>query len=273
MIVKKITFVAVILFIFIVVALVLRFEFNVNGNATKHISLKCTDNDGGINYYKKGVINYKGKIYTDSCRKNYLTEWYCNSIKTTPKSKRYPCKNGCNQGACVYLNTITVEGRYSGIYKFPESFFDGSEVSPTEFVKITDIIYLLEVELSNGKLVYNSFIKGEYSLNIYGSTTSEGFVLGDVAAPKNNFGHHSWDVIAHEVGHCVDYFTRRCGHPLLSRLRKFNAEEFANAIAAYLYSKEMFLSVAQRRRWLRTDLEFLNRVDFLATYQIKNSVE
>jgi len=80
-------------------------------------------------------------------------------------------------------------------------------------------------------------------------------------------------LIAHEVGHCIDYFTNRCGHPLLIRLRKLSREEFANVIAAYLYSKEMVLDVAGRKKWPKCDIEIINKIDFTVRYKVANSVD
>ena len=95
---------------------------------------------------------------------------------------------------------ITVEGDYSGFYNFPRQFFESSSLVPEDVVKVTDRIYLLEKELASGDAPF-SFAKGEYKEDVYGCTSPEGFILGEAASPANNNGHHSWDVIAHEMGH------------------------------------------------------------------------
>ena len=95
---------------------------------------------------------------------------------------------------------ITVEGEYSGFYNFPKEFFESSTLAPEDVVKVTDRIYLLEKELASGDVPF-SFAKGEYKEDVYGCASLEGFVLGEYASPANNKGHHSWDVIAHEIGH------------------------------------------------------------------------
>jgi len=95
---------------------------------------------------------------------------------------------------------ITVEGEYSGFYNFPEEFFESSTLAPEDVVKVTDRIYLLVKELAGGDAPF-SFAKGDYEEDVYGCTSPEGFVLGEYASPANNKGHHSWDVIAHEIGH------------------------------------------------------------------------
>ena len=44
-------------------------------------------------------------------------------------------------------------------------------------------------------------------------------------------------IIAHELGHIIDFQTGRIGHPLFDNIRHLDAEMFAHAIAAYLHSK------------------------------------
>ena len=135
----------------------------------------------------------------------------------------------------ISQDKITIWGSNSGFYNFPSNFFTGSTLTPEEVVKITDRIYLLEVELSNGKWLYNSFIKGTYNSTVYGGTTPEGFVLGDAAAPKNNGGHHSWDVIAHEVGH--GFWSSSNFYYTLAVPGPFLQESTAVLTAQYVYER------------------------------------
>ncbi|MFA5992581.1 MAG: hypothetical protein WC796_02670 [Candidatus Pacearchaeota archaeon] len=102
---------------------------------------------------------------------------------------------------------INLEGKYTGFYGFPQTFFDGSSLSSNEVVQVTDVIYSLEGELTNGiyptysgPINQPDFQKIEYQFDAYGSS---GFPmhLGDYASPLNNGGDHSWDVIAHEMSH------------------------------------------------------------------------
>ncbi len=44
--------------------------------------------------------------------------------------------------------------------------------------------------------------------------------------------------MAHELGHVVDYQTKRFGHPLFEKICYVNKEMFADAFTAFLYSKE-----------------------------------
>jgi hypothetical protein len=80
-------------------------------------------------------------------------------------------------------------------------------------------------------------------------------------------------LIAHEVGHCIDFFTHRCGHPLSFRLIGLNDEEFAEVIAAYLYSKEMLFEAEDRGKIGKYDLEIIRNIDFTVKYNMAKSVE
>jgi len=129
---------------------------------------------------------------------------------------------------------ITVEGDYSGFYNFPKEFFESSTLAPEDVVKVTDRIYLLEKELASGDAPF-SFAKGEYEEDVYGCTSPEGFILGEFASPANNNGQHSWDVIAHEIGHSFwswsnFYYTLASPGPFLH-------ESTAVLTAQYVYER------------------------------------
>lgn len=129
---------------------------------------------------------------------------------------------------------ITVEGEYSGFYNFPEEFFESSSLAPEDVVKVTDRIYLLEKELAGGDVPF-SFAKGEYKEDVYGCSSPEGFVLGEYASPANNKGHHSWDVIAHEIGHSLWWMSNFfC---TLAIPRPFLQESTAVLTAQYIYER------------------------------------
>ena len=134
----------------------------------------------------------------------------------------------------IIVDLITVEGYYSGFYNFPKEFFESSTLAPEDVVKVTDRIYLLEKELAGGDVPF-SFAKGEYKEDVYGCTSPGGFVLGEAASPANNKGQHSWDVIAHEIGHslwwCSDFFCT------LAIPRPFLQESTAVLTAQYIYER------------------------------------
>jgi hypothetical protein len=111
----------------------------------------------------------------------------------------------CYNGKCIHADSIksafiTVEGEYSGFYKFPRDFFESSNLSPEDVVEVSDRIYFLLQELAYGNAPFE-FAIGEYMDEVYEMTSPYGFVLGKYASPVNNGGHHSWDVIAHEMAH------------------------------------------------------------------------
>ncbi|MCK5624262.1 hypothetical protein KAI04_00280 [Candidatus Pacearchaeota archaeon] len=74
----------------------------------------CTDTDGGIDYYTKGVINtnigqYAGMNLEDSCNANevWVHEKYCNEDGTVG-FEDYACANEdkvCKDGACVEVES------------------------------------------------------------------------------------------------------------------------------------------------------------------------
>jgi hypothetical protein len=75
---------------------------------------KCTDSDGGIDYYVKGETavcpttgNGVCTAAADSCSGNYLNEFYCNGNSIS--SLTYNCLNGCLDGACKQTSIIVGE--------------------------------------------------------------------------------------------------------------------------------------------------------------------
>jgi hypothetical protein len=58
-------------------------------------------------------------------------------------------------------------------------------------------------------------------------------------------------LIAHEFGHYIDDQTKRQGHPLFESIRHLDldGETFADAIAAYLYGKLVFISASDRNNF------------------------
>jgi PKD repeat protein len=68
---------------------------------------KCTDTDGGKDYYVKGITTGLAgdnliSTDTDFCRdSNMLVEWFCLSDQKTRTNTNYYCPNGCVDGACI----------------------------------------------------------------------------------------------------------------------------------------------------------------------------
>jgi len=73
---------------------------------TQKLSVKCTDSDGGKNYYTKGyIIHSDGTKEYDKCDtwnqgyENYVIEYYCTSNGRS-RQINYHCPYGCSDGAC-----------------------------------------------------------------------------------------------------------------------------------------------------------------------------
>jgi hypothetical protein len=62
----------------------------------------CLDSDKGIDPYNSGTINFNTQdglvSKSDYCHINDVVEMSCDGIK--PFEKKYPCPNGCSDGAC-----------------------------------------------------------------------------------------------------------------------------------------------------------------------------
>ncbi len=139
-----------------------------------------------------------------------------------------------NGGDCPKVhdeNIINLKGQYSGFYEFPSSFFDSSNLSPSEVLKGTDAQYLALSDLHNNIVPY-SFANIEYDENAYGYTTPEGIKLGVYANPKLNNGYQRWELMAHEQGH--NFFGGTSSfYNILSNGEPFIQESFSVVSAFY----------------------------------------
>ncbi len=78
--------------------------------------IKCTDSDGGKDYYTKGYITHTdGTKEYDECStgayKDYVWEYYCTTLGTGLLN--YKCQYGCSDGACnSEAQTITLTVSY-----------------------------------------------------------------------------------------------------------------------------------------------------------------
>jgi len=74
------------------------------------VEVKCTDSDGGRNYYKKGFFeNSQGSGGSDACYSSKtLLEGYCDaSCKYGLCTVNYNCPYGCKDGACLEKSSET----------------------------------------------------------------------------------------------------------------------------------------------------------------------
>lgn len=91
----------------------------------------CTDTDGGINYYVKGVATSSNLKSEDYCAipisPNLLYEYYCLGHEL--KAIEYTCEYGCTDGACRIGPILTCEGCIQGTRCIPYGTrFAGTEV-------------------------------------------------------------------------------------------------------------------------------------------------
>lgn len=62
---------------------------------------KCTDSDGGKNYYTYGYVVYNRRDYYDACiSSTVLSEKYCTN-KNALGTVNFNCPYGCSNGACT----------------------------------------------------------------------------------------------------------------------------------------------------------------------------
>ena len=78
------------------------------------ISSRCTDSDGGLNYFVKGSI--VGSIgtgsYEDSCiNSSSLVERHCLGEDPNNFTVVYTCANGCSNGACISFGNPPSQSR------------------------------------------------------------------------------------------------------------------------------------------------------------------
>jgi len=62
-------------------------------------SIKCTDTDGGNNFFVKGTVTRGTTSRTDSCSGKNVVEYYCEAGKIKRTSNA--CADGCKLGACI----------------------------------------------------------------------------------------------------------------------------------------------------------------------------
>ena len=58
----------------------------------------CSDTDGGVNQYQKGIVTKDGTHHPDYCVGTKLVEYGCSNGNL--RSSIIQCKNACSNGAC-----------------------------------------------------------------------------------------------------------------------------------------------------------------------------
>ena len=68
---------------------------------------------------------------------------------------------------------------------------------------------------------------------------SRAIIIDSHQVNSSTFDHQCLKILlAHEIGHIIDFESSRKGHPLLNNYKDISNENFANLIVVYLYSKE-----------------------------------
>lgn len=111
----------------------------------------CTDRDNGIYFYKQGTVTvkkyrifFKDKFlnYTDSCleKSNNLREYYCQKNKQKEIIKN--CSNGCKDGACSQLTSLTKEHTIK-FYVDPELIenLNSAKIFISKYVEDLNFVY------------------------------------------------------------------------------------------------------------------------------------
>lgn len=96
-----------------------------NGACKPNPATKCTDSDGGKNYFQQGTViavDYSGNVgsSTDNCSNvepnvGKLGEFYCDSTDNHAHLEFHSCEYGCQNGACIN-GTSTTEHNVGTLY-------------------------------------------------------------------------------------------------------------------------------------------------------------
>jgi len=84
---------------------------------------KCTDSDGGKNYYVKGYVKGYFGVKEDICfDENYLNEATCDSAGNY-LSVGYICPNGCYDGACINTTQTCTDSDVTAQYPDGRNYY------------------------------------------------------------------------------------------------------------------------------------------------------
>ena len=81
------------------------------------ISSECIDSDGGENYYELGYVDLGTEIKQDICWEDgkNLREYVCED-GVYKGDVSYSCPQGCEDGACVFINDLNEGECYDGCH-------------------------------------------------------------------------------------------------------------------------------------------------------------
>ncbi len=147
------------------------------------ISSKCTDSDGGKNYYVKGTLTSQaGETFTDFCKEDtistvpletgpILNEMYCYDDYSY-SSAEYRCPHGCKDGACIKPYCYDSDGG--------RDYYKKGFINATSFIVKNSLVedyctnHKLDVSAYkdySGKYLIENYCKEEHTLNPVGAFT------------------------------------------------------------------------------------------------------
>lgn len=158
-------------------------EFNCNNTN----EIKCTDSDGGINYYKKGHLVHpeQNADYFDTCtdlqtldtskgwtpteKGKILMEYYCggDDVGYSYQYHSFNCSYGCKDGACVEKISEKITCKFENTKEEQQCYLGGGSIVPEDegikFCKInagTDLCDIEYLGYKGEKLTWKSTCGG-----------------------------------------------------------------------------------------------------------------
>lgn len=133
---------------------------------------KCTDSDGGINFYKKGICTDSGGSYADSCWYGFIREFQC--INDLCVGGTYECPNGyeCKNGECVqsFTTTTTPTSTYTS------TFTTTSSRTPTTTTTSSTTTITPTITTTNPPPTTTEFGTNIYNLYNYPNSDIDSFI-------------------------------------------------------------------------------------------------
>ena len=167
----------------------------------------CTDSDGGLNYYNKGIVTFfgeeGGREMPDFCDNDgLLHEYYCLDTEGYYSVQKYVCPNRCKNGACVEY------------------------IQPKEYI-CTD---------SDG---INYYMKGYVTINTYNNNSAKRY---DYCIENPRFGNEILDQQENKVDECSgeDCFLleRSCKNDTLYNIGYRCPDKCSDGVCINLYIPE-----------------------------------
>ncbi|GAF74264.1 unnamed protein product, partial [marine sediment metagenome] len=119
--------------------------------------IKCTDSDGGKNYYEKGTCTDARWSGDDYCVGNVLHEVTCEPDNfCTTDEEGFVCTNGCQDGACVEEEEITCSDTDGGINYYKKGTTTETSIEGTQTRSDSCSLQQIGETDENGKIRYKN---------------------------------------------------------------------------------------------------------------------